>query len=49
MLSNELKDDLITVSRKSDRVMSIKLGLEETVVNITCADAPQVGCIENEK
>ena len=33
-LSNELKDDVISVSRKSDRVMSIELGLEKTVVNI---------------
>ena len=24
--------------------MSIKLGVEETVVNIICAYAPQVGC-----
>ena len=33
----------------SDPVMSIELGLEEMVVNIMCAYAPQVGCIENEK
>ena len=30
VLSNELKDDLISVSRKSDQVMSIEL---EIVVN----------------
>ena len=29
--------------------MTIELGLEEMVVNIMCACAPQVGCIENEK
>ena len=34
VLSNKLKDDLISVSRKSDRVMSIELGLQEVVVNI---------------
>ena len=39
----------MTVSRKSDRVMSIELGLEDMVVNIMYAYAPQVGCIENEK
>ena len=49
VLSKELKEDLISVSRKNDPVMSIELGLEEIVVNIMCAYAPQVGCIENEK
>ena len=29
--------------------MTIELGLEEMVVNITGAYTPQVGCIENEK
>ena len=49
LLSKELKEDLISVSRNSDPVMPIELGLEEMVVNIMCACAPQVGCIENEK
>ena len=49
VLSKELKEDLISVSRKSDRVMSIGLGVEEMVVNIKCDYAPLVGCIENEK
>ena len=44
MLSKELKEDQISISRKSDRAMSIELGLEEMV-----AYAPQVGCIQNEK
>ena len=34
VLSKELKEDLINVSRNSDPVMSIELGLEEMVVNI---------------
>ena len=33
-LSKELKEDLISVSRKSYPVMSIELGLEDMVVNI---------------
>ena len=41
--------DEISVSRKIYPMMSIKLGLEEMVVNIMCAYAPQVGYIENEK
>ena len=49
VLSKDLKEDLISVSKRSDRVMSIKLGVEETVVNIICAYAPQVGCREEEK
>ena len=34
VLSKELKEDLISVSRKSYPVMSIELGLEDMVVNI---------------
>ena len=48
-LSEDLQEDMTSVSRKSDPVMSIELGLEEMVVNIMCAYALQVGCIENEK
>ena len=36
ILSKELKDDMISVSRKNDPVMSIELGIEEIVVNIMC-------------
>ena len=46
VLSKELKEDLISVSRKSDPVMSIELGLEWMVVNIMCAYSPQLGCRE---
>ena len=49
VISKDLKEDLISVSKRSDRVMSIKLGVEETVVNIICAYAPQVGCTEEDK
>ena len=44
-ISKELKEDLINVSSNSDLVMTIELGLEEMVVNIMCACAPQVVCI----
>ena len=33
----------------SDRVMSVKLGIGETVVNVVCAYAHEVGCAEEEK
>ena len=36
VLSKELKEDLIRVSRKNDPVMSIELGLAEMVVNSMC-------------
>ena len=35
--SGDLKEDPISVSKMIDRVMSIKLGLEEAVINIKCA------------
>ena len=34
VISKELREDLISVSRKNDPVMSIELGLEDMVVNI---------------
>ena len=48
VLSKELKEYMISVSRKSDPVMSIERGLEEMVINIMCAYALQVGCIVDE-
>ena len=48
MVSKELTEGMISVSRRSDWVMSIKLGLEETAVNIICVYSPQVGCTEEE-
>ncbi len=49
VLSKELKDSLVSVSRTNDRVVSVKLGKGETVVNVICAYAPQVGCEEEER
>ena len=48
LLSEDLKDSLVGVSRRNDRIMSIKLGFEKSV-NVVCAYAPQVGCREEEK
>ena len=41
VLSKEHKDNLVSVSRTNDRVMSVKLGIGETVVNVICAYAPK--------
>ena len=45
----ELNDSLVSVGRTNDRVMSVKLGIGETVVNVICAYTPQVGCEEEER
>ena len=39
----------MNVSRTNDRVMSVKLGICETVVNVICAHAPQVGCEDKDE
>ncbi|XP_068207433.1 craniofacial development protein 2-like [Palaemon carinicauda] len=44
ILSKDLKESLTGVNRKNDRIMSLKLGLEATIVNVVCAYAPQPGC-----
>ena len=49
ILSKELKDSLVSVYRTNDPVMSVNLGIEETVVKVICAYTPQVGCEEEEK
>ena len=49
ILSKDLKESLLGVNRKSDRIMSLKLGLGATIVNVVCDYAPQTGCTEGEK
>ena len=49
ILSKDLIDSLVEVNRRSDRVMSIKLGLGATSVNVICAYAPQSGSTEEVK
>lgn len=48
ILSGDIKARLVSVSKRSDRVMSIKLGLEDIIVNILSVYAPQIGCDEEE-
>ena len=48
VLSKDVKDSLLGVNRRNDRVMSIKLCFEVNL-NVVCAYAPQVGCGEDEK
>ncbi|XP_068209189.1 craniofacial development protein 2-like [Palaemon carinicauda] len=49
ILSKELKDNLIKVTKKNYRIMNLKLGLGVTIVNVMSAYAPQTGCTEEEK
>ena len=49
ILSKDLIDSLVEVNRRSDRVMSIKLGLGATSVSVICAYAPQSGSTEEVK
>ena len=46
--SKYVKDSLVGVNTRNDRVMSIKLCFEEKS-NVVCAYAPQVGCGDEEK
>ncbi|XP_026680785.1 uncharacterized protein LOC113468216 [Diaphorina citri] len=49
VLDKDMKTKVTNVSRRSDRVMSVKLQLEDKELNIVCAYAPQVGCEDEEK
>ncbi|XP_068229383.1 craniofacial development protein 2-like [Palaemon carinicauda] len=49
MSSKELNENLIGVNRKKFRIMSLKLGVGVTIVNLVCAYAPKTGCKEEEK
>lgn len=49
VLDNELKKKVMCVNRRSDRVMSMKLQLDDIELNILSTYAPQVGCEDEEK
>ncbi|XP_047502440.1 uncharacterized protein LOC125047936 [Penaeus chinensis] len=49
VLDPEMKEGVLQVHRKLDRVMSVKMELVKEVVNIVCAYAPQVGCDAEKK
>ncbi|XP_065866604.1 uncharacterized protein, partial [Euphorbia lathyris] len=43
LIDREYIDDVVAVSRKSDRIMSVKLVIGDEVVNVISAYAPQIG------
>ena len=49
MPSFETREQLVMVSRKSERVIRVQLRDDKSNVNIISAYAPQVGCEEEEK
>ena len=49
ILGEELKKGVLTVKRRSDRTMWLKIDLNGELVNIMSAYAPQTGCEEEEK
>lgn len=49
ILSRKLNDSIISVHKKSDRLMNVKLVLNKSIWNIISAYAPQTGCVDTEK
>lgn len=49
LLSNDLKDNVVDVTRCNDRLMAVRVVVGEKVVNVVCAYAPQVGLGVSEK
>ena len=49
ILSGELKNKVMEVYRKNDRIMRVKICFGGQTVNVISAYAPQVGCSEEEK
>lgn len=49
ILSKDLKDLVTEVNRRNDRIMWVRLSLDEFPVNIFSVYAPQTGCPEEEK
>ena len=46
---DELKRGVLTVKRRSDRIIWMKVDISGEIVNIRSAYAPQTGCTESEK
>lgn len=49
ILSEDLKSRVVEVNRKSDRILWIRMALEEFDLNVFSVYAPQSGCDEEEK
>ena len=49
ILNDEMKKGVLSVKRRSDRIIRVKVALNGYIINIMSAYAPQTGCGENEK
>ena len=49
ILSSEMKKEVIEVNRRNDRIIWIRLMVENCTVSIFSAYAPQIGCTDEEK
>ncbi|GJS28813.1 retrovirus-related pol polyprotein LINE-1, partial [Tanacetum coccineum] len=49
MVAGRLKDDVVRVTRRSDRIMAISVVIDGEAVNVISAYAPQVGLSDAEK
>ena len=49
ILAKELKDLVIEVNRKSDRIIWLKLAMKDFTISVFSVYAPQTGCSEEEK
>ncbi|GKB82574.1 craniofacial development protein 2-like protein, partial [Tanacetum coccineum] len=49
MVAGRLKDDVVRVTRRSDRNMAISVVIDGEAVNVISAYAPQVGLSDTEK
>ena len=49
ILNDEMKRGVVSVKRRSDRIIWVKVALNGDIINIISAYAPQTGCGKNEK
>ena len=49
ILNDEIKRGVLSVKRRSNRIIWVKVTLNGEIINITSAYAPQTGCGENGK
>ena len=49
LLKKELREKVLEVRRKSDRVMAMVLAFEEEIIKVVCAYGPQVRRSDREK
>jgi len=48
-MDEEMKNKVLEIVRKSDKVIVVKLIFEEKALNVVSAYAPQVGCEKKDK